>query len=168
MQGARKTIWVLVASLLAAATGCHYRVEHYGYTREFGIGKVGCAVATPRPHTIPVPRAPASPQEQVISIETLPAGAPATVLPQTLEAVVVEQPHDVRAGPVRPSSAVNPKVAQSAASSKGSDVLTRILSILPKLDAPAAGQAPPVVPRSRNAPAPAPPAEKSWVGLPNF
>jgi hypothetical protein len=125
MQRARIPVLALVASALCAAGGCYYRVENYGYSREIGIGRVGCQVANPH---LPAPSTPAPPQgERVISITPSPAQpGMMSVVPQGKSTGAV-------AAPV-PAAATDVNEPGGAAAVSWSPSLPKLA--VPKLSAP--------------------------------
>jgi hypothetical protein len=180
MQGTRLVGLALLMSVVFAAAGCYYRVENYGYSREIGIGKVGCQVANPLigapligAPSIGAPsigvsserHAPArpAPPEQLVSVAVpsepavspaLKAAGPAAAPPQAVEDPTAHKRAEgqTRFGPFLPKMTL-PKLTLPE--------LALPELALPKLPAPT-----PEAPRS-HIPLP-PPPEKGWVGLPAF
>jgi hypothetical protein len=64
MQPARMFGLVFLLCGLLPATGCYYKVQNFGYTREIGIGSVGCEVPKARITWSNVANQPNRPQEE--------------------------------------------------------------------------------------------------------
>jgi hypothetical protein len=198
MQRARIPVLALVASALCAAGGCYYRVENYGYSREIGIGRVGCQVANP---LLPEPGAPAPPKgERLISITPAPAQpGMMSVLPQgkstgaaalPASATNVNEPGSEAAVSWSPSfpKLVVPKLSAPKLSAPKLSVPKLSAPKLPAFELPAltlpsvklpevslpSPSPSPSAPKleAPSAPPPPqnlpPPPEKGWVGLPAF
>lgn len=151
-------------SLVLSAPGCYYRVENYGYTREFGIGKVGCQVASPKRGPAPVAELHGLPSqcEHVVAVlpdesaanVVTPAAKPAPILNGLPGEVAIESA-------MEPPASALPKLRQDLSVPRWQDVMAPLVNLLPKLSPPAAGTL------RLNRPLP-PPPEKGWVGLPAF
>lgn len=148
MQAKRTLGLALLGGIVLATAGCYYRVENYGYSREIGIGKIGCEVARPVGRPLPMHGVgPAAPGEHIVA-------TPSADIPRITAA-------PPQAPPTSPQAAKTPAAPSAAgASASVAEVLAPFTSLLPKLTAPTdSGPRPPALPAS---------PEKGWVGLPPF
>src|SRR5262245_56967275 len=153
MQSWRITQLALLVSVVFTAAGCYYRVENYGYSREFGIGKIGCQVATPM-HAKSAPGMQSPRWQQIVAV-TPELPEPATEFPPPMAS---QQPSDRSKGPI---GSAEPLIVPDASAPKTSATLPPLTQFLPNRPPAMIG-----APRTKNLPSPQP--EKGWVGLPEF